>query len=158
MVHSFPTRRSSDLNDSPDTKIYVEAVHRLTDFGAVVTQMASGTSQEGFHAEWHESAVYTVEDDRLSRCELFDEAELDAAIAKFDELSRPAPRLENSASQVYDRLNGYFAARDWPAAAESMAKDICDDDRRRVVNAGIRRGRDAVIGRASCRERVYHPV
>ncbi|MCU1695434.1 MAG: putative ATPase, partial [Mycobacterium sp.] len=129
----------------PDVMVYVEAVHRLTDFGAVVTQMASGTSQEGFHAEWHESAVYTVEDDRLSRCELFDEADINAALAKFDELSRPAPRLENSASQVYGRLNGYFAARDWAAAAESMAKDMCDDDRRRVVNAGIRRGRDAVI-------------
>jgi DNA-binding SARP family transcriptional activator len=129
----------------PDVMVYVEAVHRLTDFGAVVTQMASGTSQEGFHAEWHESAVYTVEDDRLGRCELFDESELDAAIAKFDELSRPAPRLENAASQVCELFKTHFAARDWVSMAEILAEDVCHDDRRRMVGAGVRHGREAHI-------------
>ena len=33
-------------------KAYVEAVHRLTDPGAVVTYAAYETSQEGFDAEW----------------------------------------------------------------------------------------------------------
>jgi class 3 adenylate cyclase len=132
-------------DDSPDTKIYIAAVHRLSNLGGVVTHVAHGISQEGFDAEWRDIHILTVEGQGFSRCELFDETDLDAAIAKFDELSRPAPRLENSASQVYDRFNGYFAARDWAAAAESIADDICDDDRRRVVNAGIRRGRDAVI-------------
>ena len=70
----------------PDVKVYVEAVHRLTSFVAVVTQVASGTSQQGFYAEWHEHAIYTVEDNRLSRCELFDEADIDAALARFHEL------------------------------------------------------------------------
>jgi hypothetical protein len=104
--------------------------------------MASGTSQEGFHAEWHESAVYTVEDDRLSRCELFDEADLDAALAKFDELSRPAPKLENAASRTYERLQASFAVRAWDVMAEIFADEATIDDRRHVVNAGIRRGRD----------------
>ena len=39
----------------------------------------------------------------------------------------------------------YFAARDWDAMAELLADDISTDDRRRVVNAGIRHGRDAEI-------------
>ncbi len=129
----------------PDVMVYVEAVHRLTDFGAVVTQMASGTSQEGFHAEWHESAVYTVEDDRLSRCELFDEADIDAALARFDELTRPARRLENPASQVNNRFDACFAARDWDAMAALLTDDTSTDDRRRVVNAGVRHGRDVEI-------------
>ena len=36
-------------------KVYVEAVHRLTDPGAVVTYAGNGTSQEGFDAEWRGS-------------------------------------------------------------------------------------------------------
>ena len=87
----------------------------------------------------------TVEGDLINRCELFDEADLDAALARFDELSRPAPRLENAASQVYERFWTYFAARDWDAMAEMLADDIVTDDRRRVVNAGVRHGRDAEI-------------
>ena len=39
----------------------------------------------------------------------------------------------------------YFAARDWDAMAEILADDISTDDRRRVVNAGVRHGRDAEI-------------
>ena len=55
------------------------------------------------------------------------------------------PRLENAASQVVERFLTYFAASDWNAMAELLADDICTDDRRRVVNAGIRHGRDAEI-------------
>ena len=68
--------------------------------------------------------LLTVEGDLINRCELFDEADLDAALARFDELSRPAPRLENAASQVDERFRAYFAARDWDAMAEILADDI----------------------------------
>ena len=37
-----------------DLNIYIEAVHRLSDLGAVVTHAARGTSQEGFDAEWRD--------------------------------------------------------------------------------------------------------
>ena len=46
---------------------------------------------------------------------------------------------------MYERFLAYFAARDWDAMAEILADDISSDDRRRVVNAGIRHGRDAAI-------------
>ena len=91
-------------DDSPDTKIYIGAVHRLSEIGAVVTHLAHGISQEGFDAEWRDVNVLTVEGDMFSRSELFDEADLDAAIARFDELSRPARRLENAASQATERF------------------------------------------------------
>ena len=104
--------------------IYIEAVHRLSDLGAVVTHAAHGTSQEGFDAEWRMINLLTVDGDLISRCELFDEADLDAALARFDELSRPAPRLENAASRVDERFWAYFAARDWDAMAEMLADDI----------------------------------
>ena len=125
--------------------IYIAAIHRLSDLGAVVTHAGHGTSQEGFKAEWRMIELLTVAGDLINRCELFDESDLGAALAEFDELSRPAPQLENLASRVYERLNGYFAARDWAALAETVADDMIDDDRRCVVNAGERRGRDAVI-------------
>ena len=80
-----------------------------------------------------------------NRCELFDETEVDAAIARFEQLTQPAPRLENAASQVYERFLATFAARDWDAAAQLSADDMSTDDRRRVVNSGIQDGREANI-------------
>ena len=71
---------------TPDISIYIEAVHRLSDLGAVVTHTAHGISQEGFDAEWRMIDLLTVEGDLISRCEIFDEADLDAALARFDEL------------------------------------------------------------------------
>ena len=44
-----------------------------------------------------------------------------------------------------ERYSAHFAARDWDALAKILADDISIDDRRRVVNAGIRHGRDAEI-------------
>ncbi len=72
---------------TPDISIYIEAVHRLSDLGAVVTHTARGISHEDFDAEWRMIAIFTVEGDLISRCEMFDEADLDAALARFDELS-----------------------------------------------------------------------
>ena len=129
----------------PDWRIRIAALHRLTDFGAVVNWAAEGTSQEGFHAEQRGIAVLTVDGGLINRCELFEDTDLDAALARFDELSQPVPRLENVASRMYVRFNAYLAARDWDAMAEMIADDVCDDDRRRVVSGGIQRGRDAQI-------------
>ena len=44
--------------------------------------------------------LLTVEGDLINRCELFDETDLDAALARFDELHPQTPRLENAASQL----------------------------------------------------------
>ena len=86
----------------------------------------------------------TVDGELIDRCEVFDEADLDAALAKFDQLSRPATRLENAASQAYERFRRYFADRDWAAMAEMLAADIVRRSPS-VVNAEIRRGRDVEI-------------
>ena len=56
--------------------------------------------------------LLTVEGDMVNRCEVFDEADLDAALAKFDQLNRSAPRLENTASQTVERMQAHFAARE----------------------------------------------
>ena len=133
------------FKSAPDINVHVEVVHRLSNLGAVVTQVAHGTSQQGFQAEWREIGICTFDGDRLSRCELFDEADLAAAIARFEELSRAAPRLENAASQAGERFLAHFAASDWDAMAEMLADNFSNEDRRRMVGVGVRHGRGAQI-------------
>ena len=130
---------------TPDVRICIEAVHRLSELGAVVTAAMKGTSPEGFDAEWQMIDIFTVEGDRLRRIEVFDEADLDAALARFDELHPQTRRLENAASRADDRFFARTRARNWAAAAEILADDSFVDDRRRVVNIGVWDGRDAVI-------------
>ena len=136
------------LDDTPDFRVYIEAVHRLSDLGMVVTWVSNGTSQAGFQAEWRLINISTVEGDLINRSEMFDEADLDAALARFDELSRPAPRLENAASRVYERMLTCFTARDWDGMANAMAADTFRDDRRRVVSGEANRGREAAVAEA----------
>jgi hypothetical protein len=133
------------FDDVPDIHVYAEVVHRLGKLGAVVTQAGHGTSQEGFRAEWREIGIVVFDGDRLSRYELFDETDLDAALARFDELQPQTPRLENAASRVHSRLKAHVAARDWNSVAELLAEDIAIDDRRQTVNSGIQYGRDTAI-------------
>ena len=61
-------------------------MHRLSDLGAVFTWAGHGTSQEGFEAEWRGINVLTVEGDLINRGEIFDEADIDAALGRFEEL------------------------------------------------------------------------
>ena len=69
---------------------------------------AHGTSQEGFDAEWRMITFSTVEGDLISRCEVFDEADLDAALARFDEL-QPAGTTAGKRGKPSERaLPGAF--------------------------------------------------
>ena len=129
---------------TPDLMTFIESVHRLSDLGAVVSQVAQGTSDDGFYAEWRVVNVFTVDDGLLSRCEVFDETDLDSAIARFEELNRSTPQLQNAASRMMMRFQEVFRARDWNGMAEIFAEDICLDDRRPVVGVELF-GRDATI-------------
>ncbi len=62
----------------------------LTNLGAVFTQPARGISHEGFEAEWRDIILMTVEGDQFNRSELFEESDIDAALARFEELNRPS--------------------------------------------------------------------
>ena len=46
---------------------------------------------------------------------------------------------------MYEGFKACYAARDFDALAEIIADDVCTDDRRRVVNGGVRIGREAVM-------------
>ena len=94
---------------APGIGNHIVDVHRLSDIGAVFTQAVAWDLARGLRrrvaGRWH---LLTVEGDLINRSEIFDEADLDAALARFDELSRPAPRLENAASRVCERFQECF--------------------------------------------------
>ncbi len=94
-------RAGFDLNQ--DVQTYVEVVHRLTDLGAVCTHVGHGVSREGFDAEWRGVDLLTLDGEMFDRCEVFDEVDLDAALARFDELSLTAKQLGNAASESADQ-------------------------------------------------------
>jgi hypothetical protein len=48
------------LNDDV-YNVYIEAVHRLSALGGVVTLLSSGTSHEGFGGEWRMADIFAVE-------------------------------------------------------------------------------------------------
>ncbi len=116
---------------APDINLYIEAAHRLNDLGAVFTQVLKGTSQEGFEAEWRDVILLTVDSEQLTRCEIFDEADLDAALARLDELSQPAPQLENAATRVFARMMDTFNRRDLDSFLALVTVDGRYEDRRK---------------------------
>jgi hypothetical protein len=120
---------------TPDLSTRIEAVHRLSSFGAVVTNTAYGTSPQGFAAEWRVVDLVTVEGDRISRDEFFDEADLDAALARFDELEQPTPSFENAATRVWARAADAFNGRDVDSFLALMTADGQFEDRRKGLRA-----------------------
>src|SRR6516165_9584942 len=55
-----------------ELNVYIEAVHRLSDLGAVFTHVGKGISRDGFQAEWRTVDIMTVDGDLINRVELFD--------------------------------------------------------------------------------------
>ena len=139
----FPKYFSAAWDLARDVSIRIDAVHQLNDVGAVLSHTARGTSTEGFDAEWREVVLLAFEGKRISRCEIFDEADVETALARFDELHAQKPQLENAASRLDQRFWAHFAALNWSAIAAIVDDDIRIDDRRRVVNAGVEVGREA---------------
>ena len=130
------TKVFRDLWDhEQDVSNYIENVHRLSELGAVFTQVMRATTEKDFEAEWRVVELMTVQGDLINRAEFFDEVDLDAALAKFGQLTRPALQLENAASRADARLNELFADSRWDAINALFADDIRLDDRRR----GLRR-------------------
>ena len=127
------TRGAFDV--ASDIKIHIEVVHRLDNFGAVFTHAAYATSHEGFTGEWREIALLTVDGDLVNRCEMFDETDIGAALASFDELDRPAPLLENAATRTWARSIDAFNRRDMNGYLALMTTNGRLEDRRKGLGA-----------------------
>jgi hypothetical protein len=134
---------------TPDIGIYMEAVHRLSDVGAVMTHTSRGISNQDFVAEWRLIAIFTVDGELINRCEMFDEADLEAALARFDELNRQVPLLENVATRTFARVADAFNRRDMDGLLALSNADGRYEDRRKGL-------RDVLEGPA--RRRAVHTM
>ena len=88
---------------------------------------------EGFDAEWRAIGIITIEGDLIDRCEIFDEENIDAALAKFDELSRPVTQLENAATRTWARVVDAINRHDVDGFLAHAAPDSRYEDRRKVL-------------------------
>jgi hypothetical protein len=111
--------------------VYVEAIHRLTNLGAVVTHVVHGASREGFDAEWREVFLLMFNGDLIDRCEIFDEVDIDAALATFDELDGQPPLFENAATRGRARVADAFNRRDLDGFLAVHDADGRYEDRRK---------------------------
>ena len=86
--------------------------------------------------------LVTVEGELINRAELFDEKDLDAALARFDELGRPAQRLEKRQAKCTNAPGRLRSPRLERHGGDTDRRHS-RDDRRRVVDSGVRHGREA---------------
>jgi hypothetical protein len=117
-------------------------VHALDAHGAVVSILIEGTDTNGNELQWVRVLSWVFE---AARMDVYEADDVGTALARFEQLSRPSTRLENAATRVVEHFPAYFSARDWDAITDIVAEDFSIDDRRPVVNAGIRYGREAEI-------------
>ena len=121
---------------APDVKNRIVAVHRMSYVGAVFTQALSATSRESFEAEWRDVVLLTFRGDSMSRCEVFEESDLDAALARFDELNRAAASTrERGDPTECALLLTAFNRRDVDAYLGNVAADARYDDRRKGLRS-----------------------
>ena len=108
---------------APDINIHIEAVHRLSNLGAVVTHTANGTSQEGFDAEWRESP----HDGRRRPDQPLRDVRRGRPRRRARQVRRaqPAGAAAGKRGKPSDRrFQACFAARDWDAMAEAWPTTI----------------------------------
>ncbi len=107
-------------------RLFLQRIDRLSDHG-LVGACTSHSNQDAIEAEWSWILVQHVRDGRLWRTEIYDEADLELALDRFDSMST-AGTLTNQAShisrQFWSRL---FDDLDVEAAMELMAGAVNDE-------------------------------
>jgi hypothetical protein len=81
------SRNVGDLTELvPDLVVRATEIHRLDHHGAVMTVTCEGTSDQGSRVSWSNVVVGIAGAD--ARTELFGDEQLEAALARFEELGR----------------------------------------------------------------------
>jgi hypothetical protein len=117
--------RADHLRIAPHAALSALTWHGTRDGGAFETPLIGVLSHDGrrFHT-W----------------EIFDPEQIDAALARFDELTAdPARRFENAATRSVDRFERLWRAGDWEGVAELLAPDYRSSDRRKAAQVEVDR-------------------
>ncbi|HXJ34119.1 MAG TPA: nuclear transport factor 2 family protein [Candidatus Eisenbacteria bacterium] len=117
---------------APNSQIAVACTLAHARYGSAILVRLSGTLRDGGVFESPSVAVFIVADGRITRQELFEPEQVDAALARFAEL-RPDPlRIPpNAATRACDRVDEAGDAQDWDALQALCAPTLEYDDRRR---------------------------
>ncbi len=107
-----------------------------------------GTRADGGAYESEYLQIFVRSGRHLTRFEIFELDDLDAALARFEEL-RPDPlRIPgNAASRAQDRWSEVCARRDWDALRALYADDVMLDDRRPLTR-NTTSGLDTLVANA----------
>ena len=81
--------------------------------------------------------LLTFEGDMVNRCEIFDEADLDAALARFEELQPQTGGWKTRQAKRTERFLALLRGRRLGRDDRDDGRRFSHDDRRRVVNAGV---------------------
>ncbi len=126
---------------APDTRLRLDHV-RTCERGLLWVAGWLGTREGGpFEGPW----ISVSEHDALGKVCRFDQYDLDqldAALARYEELSAAAPptaRIENAATRSADRFRDAWEARDWERVAEIFAPGFLLIDRRTMMHLDVDR-------------------
>ena len=117
----------------PDMRLEQAEILTHSAIGLVSYVPVKGTTAEGTAIELPTITFLLFDDVRVTRMEAFDIGQREMALARFDELSRPAARLENAATRARARaadafnrrdLNGFLALQDIGARYEDRRKGL----------------------------------
>ncbi len=138
---------------APDVRTVIVSTLAHARYGSALLVQPSGTSREGGAFESPSAAVFIVADGRITRQELFEPEDLDAALARFAELRPDSLRIPpNAATRACDRVHEAGEAQDWDALRPLCAPTLVYDDRRR----GLRTSGDLEMYLASWRHIFSH--
>ena len=146
LVHLFQEL----VSVTPDARIRITEVLRITDGGVLCRYVLTGQTDGGVETEASAVMVSVHHAGLIVRHEAFDEADEDAALARFEELTAEgsadssSPLLENQATRLLGTWVDYLLADDWAALSEIVAPNAVGDDRRPVIGHHLE-GLDLVL-------------
>jgi hypothetical protein len=129
---------------APDARRTVNKIHAINAHGALCAVMRTGTTTDGVVTEALATSLYVVADGHVSRLEIFSPGDVDAALARFDEITS-APTLENRCTRVVQQRRDAFVAGDWNLARSLMRDDFVSEERDRHSLAPRTSGPDGEV-------------
>ena len=118
-----------------------QSIEVLTGTGGVGRVTNIGTTLDGSPFELSYACALVFRDGLISRMELFPADRLDAALARFAELTtdpHTAARPDTLAVRTLRAMHNYIIVQDWDQARLLMADDLVVDDRRLGVGVVTR--------------------
>lgn len=130
----------------PGLRFYITAVHAIEGSRVLTHMSAKGKTGDGSDLDVSYLGLVEIDAVSLTRMELFGVEDLNAALARFDELSsdKAVVTIDNEAARVFRRFGAAFEAREWETFGALIDEDAVFDDRRLLV-ADPSRGREAII-------------